>query len=93
MTVDQTLTVGHTLREAVRLYGDQEAIVMGERRLTYRAVLAEARRHAAALLRMGLQRGDHVGILMPNCIEYLLLFYGCCLVGLRPVHLNARYKR
>jgi acyl-CoA synthetase (AMP-forming)/AMP-acid ligase II len=40
----------------------------------------------------GLQRRDHVGLLLPNCLEYLLLFYGCALSGLRPVHLNARYK-
>jgi fatty-acyl-CoA synthase len=55
-------------------------------------VLARARQYAAALHGAGLRRGDHVGLLLPNCLEYLLLFHGCALGGFRPVHLNARYK-
>ena len=51
-----------------------------------------ARQFAAALRGAGLRRGDHVGLLLPNCLEYLLLFHGCALGGFRPVHLNARYK-
>ena len=92
MTVDRTLTVGHTLREIAARYADHEALVMGSQRYTYAQVLAAACQYANALQRMGLQAGDHVGILMPNCVEYVLLFYACALVGLRPVHLNARYK-
>jgi acyl-CoA synthetase (AMP-forming)/AMP-acid ligase II len=92
MTVDRTLTVGHTLRAIAARYADHEALVMGSQRYTYAQVLAAACQYANALQRMGLQAGDHVGILMPNCVEYVLLFYACALVGLRPVHLNARYK-
>ena len=86
------LTIGQTLRHAVERFGARDAIVMGQRRLSYADVLAEARRTAASLIGIGVRPGDHVGILMPNCLEYLLLFYGCALIGVRPVHLNARYK-
>ena len=86
------LTIGHTLRRAAERFGDRDAIVIGARRLSYAEVLAEARRSAASLTGIGVKPGDHVGILMPNCLEYLLLFYGCALIGARPVHLNSRYK-
>lgn len=66
---------------------------MGTRRLTHADVLHEARRHAAALAAQGIGPGDHVGLLMPNCLEYLLLFHGCALLGARAVHINSRYKR
>ncbi len=75
------------------MHGEREAIVIGKDRLTHAQVLHEARRYARALAGQGIVAGDHVGILMPNCLQYLLVFYGCALIGARPVHFNARYKR
>jgi acyl-CoA synthetase (AMP-forming)/AMP-acid ligase II len=86
-------TVGTTLERAARLHGDRTAIVMDGVRVTHADVLAHARRFARALAGQGVQPGDHVGILMPNCLDYLWLSYGCALLGASPVHLNARYKR
>lgn len=85
-------TIGQTLNAAASRYRDREAIVMGTRRLSHNAVRDEARRFACALLGIGIRPGDHVGILMPNCMEYLLLFYGCALIGASAVHFNFRYK-
>src|SRR5262245_25817122 len=86
------LTVGDTLTRAATAWRDATAIVLGAERLTYSEVLTRGLELAAALRAAGLRRGDHVGLLLPNCLEYLLLFYGCALSGVRPVHLNARYK-
>ena len=85
-------TVGATLQHAAAQHGDRDAIVIGDQRLSYAQTLDEALRYAAAIAALGLKRGEHLGILMPNCLEYLLLFYGCALLGVRPVHLNSRYK-
>lgn len=87
------LTVRATLEHAARQHGAREAIVMGELRLTHAEVLAQARRTAARLAALGVGRGTHVGLLMPNCIEYLLIFYGCALLGATAVHFNHRYRR
>lgn len=92
-TVAIKRTIGETLRGVAARFPEREAIVMHDRRLDHAEVLREAERHAAALARLGISRDDHVGILMPNCLEYLLLFYGCALLGARPVHLNSRYRR
>jgi fatty-acyl-CoA synthase len=86
------LTVADTLARAAATWPDATAIMLGSARLTYRDVLARGLEFAAALAGAGLGRGDHVGLLLPNCLEYLLLFYGCALGGFRPVHLNARYR-
>ncbi len=86
-------TIGATLHNVAARFPDREALVIHGRRLTHAEVLHEAQRHAAALARLGIGRNDHVGMLMPNCLEYLLLFYGCALLGARPVHLNSRYRR
>ena len=86
-------TVGTTLERAARLHGDRTAIVMEDVRVTHAEVLGHAQRCARALVGQGVRPGDHVGILMPNCLDYLWLSYGCALLGASPVHLNARYKR
>jgi len=85
-------TIGQTLRSAAQRFEARDALVMGPRRLTHAEVLHEAHLTARALAGIGVHPGDHVGILMPNCIEYLLLFYACGLIGARPVHFNFRYK-
>ena len=93
MTATATLTVAATLVAAARDHAARDAILIGGHRFTHAAVLLEARRYAQAMARQGIVAGDHVGILMPNCLEYLFLFYGCALMGARPVLMNARYKR
>ena len=44
------------------------------------------------LTNLGAQNGDKVGILLPNGIEYLEIFYGAMLAGCIPVTINNRYK-
>lgn len=41
---------------------------------------------------LGVQRGEHVGILLPTCHEFPELFFGAALAGAVPVPVNARYQ-
>ena len=41
---------------------------------------------------LGIRTGDHVGILMSNCQEFVDIFLGSQLIGAWPVPINARYK-
>src|SRR5438105_12725487 len=52
----------HPQRVAVRYY---------EQELTYLELLTLARRTARLLMRLGVQPGDRVGLLLPNLPEYL----------------------
>jgi long-chain acyl-CoA synthetase len=49
--------------------------------LTYRELFDAARRAASALLRLGVRRGDRVGILLPNTPEYLIALNGIWMAG------------
>lgn len=89
---DPALTVGGTLERAANLFGKREALVYDDRRATYAELLAEARTWARGLVGLGIQPGEHVGILMPNCWDAVLLFYACNLIGAPAVLLNARYR-
>ena len=49
--------------------------------LTYRTLNAAANRFAHALLGFGLKRGDRVALMLPNCPQFLIAFYGTLKAG------------
>lgn len=50
----------------------------------------QSSQYAAALLHLGLEPGDRIASLLPNCIEYFVHFLGCLKAGLVPVALDFR---
>jgi fatty-acyl-CoA synthase len=81
-------TIPDLLIELDQRFGDREAFVAGARRLTYRQLRQEVMRTAAGLAALGVQRGDHVGILMGNRIEWVLSFLALQQLGAISVGLN-----
>ncbi|WP_214400855.1 FadD3 family acyl-CoA ligase [Pseudonocardia lacus] len=84
-------TVPEVLRDAAERHRDREAVVDGELRLTYAALLDEVERVAAALLARGLRAGDAVAVWAPNSARWALAALGCLHVGLTLVPVNTRY--
>jgi acyl-CoA synthetase (AMP-forming)/AMP-acid ligase II len=85
-------TVGGMLAAMAARVPDGEAIVATDRRITYRAFYAEARRFARALLAQGIRKDDKVALWLPNRPAWLFAQYGCALIGAVVVALNPRYK-
>ncbi len=69
-----------------------EALVTLTGRFSFEDMLERARRAAGAMQSLGIQRGDHVGILMGNDEHWLSLFYGAALIGAVTVPVNTRFK-
>lgn len=87
-------TIGQQLERAARLYGDREAVVAcaQHQRLTYAQVLEQADRLAAAFVRLGLRRGDRIGIWSPNSVEWYVSMMAAARAGLVTVALNPAYQ-
>lgn len=85
-------TIGAMIRASAERFGETEAIVFPDRRLSYRDLDQAARRWAAALIALGVQRGQHVGLLMPTCTEFIEAFCGIAMAGAVAVPINARYQ-
>ncbi|GGC26221.1 AMP-dependent synthetase [Novosphingobium marinum] len=85
-------TVGGTLVAAANLHGEAPALVFDGVRSNWRDLLAEVREMARRLVGAGVARGEHIGVLMPNCRDYVVLYYATQLVGARAVLLNSRYR-
>ena len=70
-------TVGRVLERSARRMPERLALTFAERRWSYAELDRAAGRVAAALLALGLKRGDRVAAFGKNSDAYLLLFLGC----------------
>src|SRR6267154_809549 len=72
---------------------DGEALVCGERRMTWREVARASACVAAGLQKTGLQRGDRVALLLGNRIEFVLAMLGAAHLGIVTVLLGTRQQK
>src|SRR6266566_2342835 len=86
---DQPLT--WLLDQAVHNHSDQTAIIYYGTRLNYAQLSSLANRFAAALQRLGVQKGDRVAIALPNIPQYPIAFYGALRAGAVIVPTNPLY--
>jgi long-chain acyl-CoA synthetase len=63
------------------------------RRLTYRQLKEEAERFAGALASVGVGKGHRVGLVLPNCPQYVVAFFGIQRLGAVAVGNNPLYTR
>jgi fatty-acyl-CoA synthase len=78
------------LERSAEVFPDSEAIVYGERRVTYREFAAEVTRVARALRAIGIEPGDRVAYLLPNIPEMLVAHFAVPLAGGVLVAINTR---
>ncbi len=71
---------------------DDVAIISPAGDLTYRDLEDRAARLAGGLARLGVRRGDAVGIFLYNRPEYLETVYAAFKIGAIPVNMNFRYR-
>lgn len=89
------LTVGDLLEQAVEKYGDREALIARHQNkvLTFRDVLTQTDALAAGLVKVGLQKGDRLGLLAPNLVEWHITKMACARLGLVLVGDNFYLKK
>ena len=71
---------------------DRTALVLEERRVTYREFDELSNRVAHVLLRAGLRRGGHVALLMSYRPEWLVGYFGIIKAGGKAIVLNSMLK-
>ena len=78
------------LERAADVFPDKTAVVMDDRRVSYRDFAAEANRLARALQVFGVAAGDRVACLCPNIPELLAAHFAVPLAGAVIVAINSR---
>ncbi|HEX9832655.1 MAG TPA: long-chain fatty acid--CoA ligase [Mycobacterium sp.] len=78
------------LDRACTYFADRVAIVDGDRGVTYRELQLWRNKIANALICAGVQKGDRVGLLMPNCLEFLPIQHAVWAAGAVLVQMPTR---
>lgn len=94
MTIELTELVPfpELLLRGAAAHPERDFMVVSADRVTYAEATARARQVARSLLALGIERGDAVGILSANCLEFTDVLFGAALIGAVPVMYNARFK-
>jgi len=90
----------HLLAESAARHPDRPAILFGarlgrrilDRALSYEQLDGAVNHFAASLQELGLEKGDRVAILMPNCPQFVIAFFGILRAGGVAVPCNFLYS-
>jgi long-chain acyl-CoA synthetase len=72
-------------------YADRVGFVSLGAELTYGEALTEAKAVAAWLQAIGIEPGDRVALMMPNCLQYPVALFGVLFAGAVVVNVNPLY--
>ena len=71
----------------------RDALVCGQQRASFADLEARSNRMAHYLAERGVKAGDHVGLYLYNCNEYLEGMMACFKIRAVPINVNYRYVR
>jgi len=80
------------LAEKVRLQGDQKFLFFHDRHLTYRELDSISDRFSRVFREVGVRKGDHVAVMLPNCPEWIACWFGLAKLGAVLVAFNTQWK-
>ena len=92
MTPPGSRTLYELLREQAERFPGRIAVICGERQATYRDLADAAGRIAVALRAAGLRRGERIGMLINNRLEWLETCFGAAALGVVVVPLSTWSK-
>ena len=84
--------IHHFLERNATCFPDKTALIHGDVRATYSEINNRANNLALHLIENGLTPGDRVVLLMENCLEYVISYYGILKTGAVAVPLNSDLK-
>lgn len=79
------------LDEAADDFPERRALSFLGKRMTFQEVRQEARSLAHVLQEAGLEKGDRVGLMLPNCPQYMISYYAVLYAGGTVVQVNPLY--
>lgn len=88
------LTIGDQFDLTVNRYPDNPALISRHQHIhwTYRELQEQVNRCARALLHLGIQKGERVGIWAPNCAEWVITQFATSKIGIILVNINPSYR-
>jgi long-chain acyl-CoA synthetase len=86
------------LKNSARKFPDRDAVIFLGRRITYSQLWDDARRLATGLRGLGVEKGDRVGLLLPNVPQFIIAYNAVLaargiVVAINPLNPNEEVNR
>jgi long-chain acyl-CoA synthetase len=75
------ITLPEMLNETARKFPRRTALIYFGSRITYGQLLDHVRRCAAGLQARGVKKGDRVALMLPNCPQFVIAYFGAMQAG------------
>lgn len=82
--------VGNIIRKRAGITPEKVAIVFEDEDVSYLELHKNSNKVARMLQKMGIRKGDRVGVLLNNCVEYMEIYFAVATIGAIFVPLNWR---
>jgi acyl-CoA synthetase (AMP-forming)/AMP-acid ligase II len=89
----QRVNLADSLRRSATLYPARRALIDSRAEVTYWQLHEDANRVGNGLLAAGVVRGDFVGLLFRNCIDYFRAYFACARIGAVALPMNPTLTR
>jgi len=90
--IDTNKTMYEAVLDVAEQYPDKDALVLGDTRLTYRQFIEKVDAFATGLTKLGIGKGDKVGLILPVCVEGIVAFYAFAKIGAPFIPMNPQYR-
>ena len=80
--------IGDLLRNLADARPNERFVMCGGDWHTYANIEEQSNRLSGALQELGVQQGDRVAVILPNCMEYIILIYAIAKLGAIQVPIN-----
>ncbi|UJL45538.1 long-chain fatty acid--CoA ligase [Virgibacillus sp. NKC19-16] len=81
-------SVPDMLQETIANYGDQSALYFYGKEITYKKLGELSSAFASVLQEEGVKKGDRVALMLPNCPQYVISYYGALQAGAIVTQIN-----
>jgi long-chain acyl-CoA synthetase len=75
------VTLNNILKERAVQYSDKIALTFYDKEITYKELASLVETFASTLQKRGVKKGDRVAIMLPNCPQYVIAYYGILRAG------------
>ncbi|WOX04908.1 AMP-binding protein [Microbulbifer pacificus] len=88
------MTIGDQFDDTAAKFPDNDALISGHQgiRWTYAEFKQQVDTCARALLALGIEKGDRVGVWSPNCAEWTTMQFATAKIGAILVNINPSYR-
>ncbi|MDC1436962.1 AMP-binding protein, partial [Gammaproteobacteria bacterium] len=81
----------HIFEDAAKSGPDKPCLDFLDKKFTYGEILDLVERFATGLQKMGIKKGDRIGICLPNCPYFVVAYYAILKIGAIVVNVNLLY--